>query len=297
MPVSSLAYLGVGVADVPAWAGFATDVLGLEPSSRGPDGETRFRSDEHAWRLAVHRSEADDIIYAGFDVPDARALTELTGHLRTMGVSARALTSAEAAARGVMGGAAVRDPDGLAIELVHGLHNAPEPYSSPRGATFVTGSQGLGHVVLTTANVELSLKFYGALGFGVSDYIKVELAPGLTVNLVFLHCNARHHTVALLPVPMPKRLNHLMLEVASVDMVLRAYYRAQARGAPIVRHIGRHTNDHMFSFYAQTPAGFDVEYGFGARHVGPGWTVEQYSAISLWGHDASCGAPAPGGAS
>jgi biphenyl-2,3-diol 1,2-dioxygenase len=211
--------------------------------------------------------------------------------------TARALTSAETAARGVTGGAAVKDPDGLAIELVHGLRNAPRPFLSPQGATFVTGTQGLGHVVLTTANVELSLKFYAALGFGVSDYIKVELAPGLTVNLVFLHCNARHHTVALLPVPMPKRLNHLMLEVASVDMVLRAYYRAQALGAPIVRHIGRHTNDHMFSFYAQTPAGFDVEYGFGARHVGPDWTVEQYSAISLWGHDAASGAASPGGAS
>jgi biphenyl-2,3-diol 1,2-dioxygenase len=107
----------------------------------------------------------------------------------------------------------------------------------------------------------------------------------MKVRLVFLHCNARHHTLALLPLPLPIRLNHLMFEVNSVDSVLAAYYRAQKAGVPIVRHMGRHTNDQALSFYSRTPAGFDVELGCEARPVGPDWKVGEYDAISIWGHD------------
>jgi biphenyl-2,3-diol 1,2-dioxygenase len=144
---------------------------------------------------------------------------------------------------------------------------------------------GLGHIVVRVADAERSLKFYQLLGFEISDYISFELAPNMTVRLAFLHCNQRHHTLAMVPAPLPKRLNHLMLEVDSVDAVITAYYRAQKQGLPIVRHLGRHTNDHMLSFYAQTPAGFDVEFGCGGRSIGRDWKVEQYDAVSIWGHE------------
>ena len=296
MPVSSLAYLGFEVADVAAWTAFATDVLGLAATEDPPPGGARFRTDDQAWRLTVHPGPADDLIYAGFEMPDARSIEELRGALEARGCVVSALTSSEAESRGVAGGAVTKDPDGLKVELVYGGRRAARRFDSPHQVTFVTGAQGLGHVVLATPNVERALQFYSLLGFEVSDYIKADLGPGMTVNLVFLHCNTRHHTLAFLPVPMPKRLNHLMLEVTSVDMVLTAYYRALARGVPIIRHMGRHTNDHMLSFYARTPAGFDVEYGFGGRQVGPQWTVVQYSAISLWGHQADITAPQSGGA-
>ena len=297
MPVSSLAYLGFEVADVAAWTTFATNVLGIEATEDLPKGSVRFRIDDYAWRLAVHSGPADDLIYAGFEMPDERSIAELSRELEAQGFAIRALTSSEAGARGVGGGAVTKDPDGLDVELVYGVRRAASRFVSPHQVTFVSGAQGLGHVVLATPNVERALQFYGTLGFQVSDYIKADLGPGMTVNLVFLHCNTRHHTLAFLPVPMPKRLNHLMLEVMSVDMVLTAYYRAQTHGAPIIRHMGRHTNDHMLSFYARTPAGFDVEYGFGGRQVAPPWSVTQYSAISLWGHQSDIAAPRSGGSS
>jgi hypothetical protein len=41
----------------------------------------------------------------------------------------------------------------------------------------------------------------------------------------------------------------------------------------------------MFSFYAVTPAGFQVEFGHGARVVGDDWRDDRrYSRISRWGH-------------
>jgi hypothetical protein len=77
-----------------------------------------------------------------------------------------------------------------------------------------------------------------------------------------------------------------MFETVAVDSVLEAYYRVQREKHPIVRHMGRHTNDHMLSFYVRTPAGFDVEYGCDPLRIGNGWKVKTYDAISVWGHEA-----------
>ena len=45
---------------------------------------------------------------------------------------------------------------------------------------------------------------------------------------------------------------------------LRSMERAQAAQVPVTATLGRHTNDRMVSFYVRTPAGFEVEFGFGA---------------------------------
>lgn len=286
MSVSSLAYVGLNVADVEAWTRFAVDIIGMQDAGRGSMGERWLRLDERPCRLALHGDSSDDLAYVGFEAADEASIAALADALRAQDVAVRALTAAEADRRKAQGGIAVRDPDGLAVEIVHGLRDGSTPFRSGTGAAFVTGAQGFGHMVVSTSNIGRSLAFYGALGFKVSDYIETSLGPGAEVKLVFLHCNARHHTLALLPLPTPKRLNHLMFEVAAVDTVLGAYYRAQRSGVPIVRHMGRHTNDRMLSFYARTPAGFDIEYGCDPIHVGADWTVRTYDAISLWGHEA-----------
>jgi 2,3-dihydroxybiphenyl 1,2-dioxygenase len=282
--ISNLAYVGLNVADVEAWTRFAVDVAGLQDAGLSRSGDKLLRMDERCARLILHRDAADDIAYAGFEARDEAAVAALANGLRAQGTDVRALTADEADRRNAKGGVAAYDPDGLAIEIVHGLRTETSPFVSETGAAFVTGAQGLGHMVISTADVGRSLKFYAALGFRVSDYIETALGPGVNVNLVFLHCNARHHTLALLPLATPKRLNHLMFEVEAVDTVLAAYYRAQRAGLSIVRHMGRHTNDRMLSFYSRTPAGFDVEYGCDPIHVGDDWAVKTYDAISLWGH-------------
>ena len=49
--------------------------------------------------------------------------------------------------------------------------------------------------------------------------------------------------------------------------------------------LGRHDNDGMFSFYVQSPAGFQVEVGHGARVVTDDWDDNRrYDRISAWGH-------------
>lgn len=285
MAISNLAYVGLGVCDVAEWVQFAQDILGLENTGTNAGGEQLLRFDEKAWRLAVAQSPQNDVSYVGFEAAEAASVAALTDRLRTEGIASRPMSPREADNRNVAAGVVLSDPDGLSVEIVHGFGDCATAFQSPIGAEFVTGNQGLGHIVVSATDIERSLKFYRHLGFEVTDYIETSLGPDVFVRLVFLHCNARHHTLALLPLPTPKRLNHLMFETTAVDSVLRAYYRAKDAGTPITRHVGRHTNDRMLSFYARTPAGFDVEYGCDGIQVGSDWAVKTYDSISLWGHE------------
>jgi hypothetical protein len=115
----------------------------------------------------------------------------------------------------------------------------------------------------------------------------MELAPGIVLEVRFFHCNARHHSLALARAPfeLPQRLHHLMVETRDRDDVGRAFDRAFAAGLPLPNGLGRHDNDGMFSFYVQSPAGFQVEVGHGARQVTDPWTDDRrYDRISAWGH-------------
>jgi hypothetical protein len=120
----------------------------------------------------------------------------------------------------------------------------------------------------------------------ISDFVQVERPPGNKRRLVFFHCNPRHHTIAFYAMPNPpKRLNHFMLQTQSLDDVGATFYLCQDQGIPINRGLGRHTNDHMVSFYMRTPSGFEVEYGWGGRVVDDSvWQVQHHTSGSMWGH-------------
>ena len=85
--------------------------------------------------------------------------------------------------------------------------------------------------------------------------------------------------------PSAKHIGHFMIELNSIDDVGRAYDLADERGVWITQRLGRHTNDHMISFYMETPSGFGVEYGWGGRTVDDSnWQVTKHDHFSMWGH-------------
>ena len=176
----------------------------------------------------------------------------------------------------------------LRVEIYYGPTERHEtPFTSVAGVSgFVTGEEGIGHVVMTTPDIAGTRAFYqDILGFRLSDIIRMSAGPGRSIDMEFYHCNPRHHTLALVPVAAPKRLHHFMLQVNTLDEVGFALERAEAAGATITATLGRHTNDHMVSFYARTPSGFEVEYGYGARTVDEAtWRVARHDAPSSWGH-------------
>ncbi len=79
----------------------------------------------------------------------------------------------------------------------------------------------------------------------------------------------------------------MMMELFSLDDVGQAYDLALMQPESIGSTFGRHTNDHMTSFYSWSPSGFMVEYGWGGRVITPRtWTPEEYTTgPSLWGHN------------
>jgi 2,3-dihydroxybiphenyl 1,2-dioxygenase len=287
MSVSCLGYLGLRASDLAAWSRFAADILGFMPAPAA-DGELRFRTDAQSWRLSVAAGPEDDLDFVGFEVSGPAALAEMGERLTAAGVSLGNDDPDLAKARGVTGLISCRDPQGLRVEIYYGPTERHEtPFASPAGVGgFVTGEEGVGHVVLTTPDIAAARAFYqDVLGFRLSDIIAMPIGRGRTLEMEFYHCNARHHTLALVPAPAPKRLHHFMVQVRTLDEVGFALQRAEGAGVPITATLGRHTNDHMVSFYARTPSGFEVEYGFGARTVDDAtWRVARHDAPSSWGH-------------
>jgi 2,3-dihydroxybiphenyl 1,2-dioxygenase len=276
--VTQLGYVGIGASDVAAWEPFAQEILGLEVSEKLPDGTLLLRMDDYHYRIAIHPSGTDDLLYQGWQVEDERALHQIAEQVRAFGIEVAQGTPEEAAARRVKGLIRFPDPDGFQNEVFYGpLVNLTKPFRSPRNISgFVTGDQGLGHTNIFVKDVEQCVRFYrDALGMKMSDYIR---------SMAFLHCNPRHHSLAIGPGPRPKRAWHIMLQVQSIDDVGSTYYLCQEKGVPISVSLGRHTNDLMISFYLTTPSGIDIEYGCGGRTVGPDWQMIYYDSGGLWGH-------------
>ncbi len=283
--ISSLGYVGFKVSDLEAWSAFATQTLGLMLAEE-PAGALRYRLDAQAWRIAVEPGEEDDLAYVGFEVAGPAELAAIAERLTAAGVATGNRDPDLVALRGVTDLITCHDPEGLAIEIYYGPTERLEtPFVSPAGiAAFVTEGQGLGHVVLFTKDAEARRGFYcDILGFQLSDTIGVRMSPEMAITVEFYHCNARHHTLAFIPLPGPKKLHHFMIQTANLDDVGFALERLSLT-TPLTSSLGRHPNDEMVSFYARTPSGFEVEFGWGAREVGPDWRVVRHEKTSIWGH-------------
>jgi 2,3-dihydroxybiphenyl 1,2-dioxygenase len=281
-----LGYLGFEVRDLAAWEPFAVDVLGLAVASRG-EGTLDLRCDDRVARFFLTEGPGDDVAVFGWEVDDDAALDALAKRLGTGGVEVQAGTGEEAHRRGVARLMKLQDPSGHPLEIFHGPDRAKTPFVSGHVvSSFVTGEQGLGHVVISAADPDRSMGFYrDLLGFRLSDRIACDI-HGYAVDITFFHGGPRHHSVAI-GGPQRKRVHHFMLEVASMDDVGLAFDRALRGGVRITQTLGRHPNDRMFSFYAKTPSGFHFEYGWGGRTVDDAtWKPTTYDHISEWGHQA-----------
>ena len=76
-----------------------------------------------------------------------------------------------------------------------------------------------------------------------------------------------------------------MVEVDNLDDVGHAYDRHVDAGWPIRGGLGRHSNDHTVSFYAETPSGAQIEFGWGSRLIDDRtWVTSHTTVGSIWGH-------------
>jgi 2,3-dihydroxybiphenyl 1,2-dioxygenase len=281
-----LGYLVLEVPDPMVLAPVFSEVVGLVPGPPTGTGSQTWRNDRRAHRLIVEVGPASDAIAIGIEAVDTRAFEAVVGRLDRMGA---VLAEGNGAERRVRQLVRTTAPWGVEVEIVLQPEDAEVRFSSPLvPGGFLTDGVGFGHLVFaTTASEESDAFLTEGLGFSQSDWLETELAPGIELQVRFYHCNRRHHTIAIARAPfdLPQHLHHVMFELTERDDVGAAFDRAWASDLAIPNGLGRHDNDGMFSFYVQTPVGFQVEVGFGARSITDGWDENRrYERISAWGH-------------
>jgi len=291
--IRSLGYLRIESADVAAWREFGVRVLGMV-EGRGPESSAVYlRMDDFPARLVIVPGESERLLASGWEVASPTAFGAVAGALSGAGFPFKVGSAEECAARRVTELLVLDDPAGNRLEIFCGAALEARPAVSPYGNRFVTGSMGMGHVVLPVPpDSTAAYDFYTeVLGFRLRDSMRMpaELfgmpAGSPPVWFRFLGLNSRHHSLALAPMPAEQGIVHLMVEVETLDDVGRTLERCTKRGAPIAATLGRHANDQMVSFYVKTPGGFDIEYGFDGLQVDDAtWISRETTAISLWGH-------------
>jgi 2,3-dihydroxybiphenyl 1,2-dioxygenase len=281
-----LGYLVLEVPDPEILTPVLAGVVGLVRGEPTAAGTATWRNDRRANRLFVRTGSANDAVAIGVEAVGTDPFEAVVARLEGIGAD---LVEGDASDRRVRQLVRTRAPWGVEVEIVQQLADASTPFTSPLvPGGFLTEGVGFGHAVFATTAFEESHSFLTrGLGFAQSDWLETELAPGIDLEVRFYHCNSRHHTIALARAPfdLPQHLHHIMFELNERDDVGKAFDRAWETDLAIPNGLGRHDNDGMFSFYVQTPAGFQLEVGHGARVITDGWDDNRrYGQISAWGH-------------
>lgn len=299
MNIHSLGYIGVNSTDPSKWQHYGTQVLGMmdvtDKISNG-DENAYLKMDDRPFRVVVNKSAQDGFGFCGWEVASPEDFQLAIATLEKADVTYQRASAEQAAARYVQDYISFADPEGNRHEIYWGVVSDFGRLISPVGIpSFVTGDQGFGHVVLPAPNFDSTVSFYKeVLGFDMSDLMKVRFTPDPNEpekRLFFMHCNDRHHSLALFEMEHPLGCIHAMVEVPDVDEVGRAMDRMAANKVKLTGTLGRHANDHMVSFYMETPSGFMMEYGAEGRTVDD-WSKYspfQSTVNSFWGHDFSVG--------
>ena len=131
------------------------------------------------------------------------------------------------------------------FELFHGITYESRPVVTPYAAKFVTGDQGMGHVVIPVTDDVEALRFYtDVLGFRLRDSMSmpgefVGKEPGIE-GLAALPRRATRATTRWRSCRCRTRRKcvHIMLEVDKLDDVGRALERVRKHKAPLSATLG-----------------------------------------------------------
>lgn len=281
MAICALGYLGVRSDRLEDWSDFAGKLLGMQKIDQA-GRSLAFRMDDHKQRLVVSNEPGDTLAFMGWEVESADDLDQFASKLDDADIAVDWGSAQHADKRFVEKLITCHDPDGNYIELFYNPMKTLEPFVPGRPISgFNTGPYGMGHAVLHVRDAHKLLPFYkDILGFKVSDY---GLSP---YPLYFFHVNGRHHSFAMIGTGR-RGFHHFMVEFKNIDDVGQGYDLAQLEEDRVAFTLGRHTNDYMLSYYANTPSDFFVESGWGGRVIDPPtWEPQEtFVGPSFWGHE------------
>jgi 2,3-dihydroxybiphenyl 1,2-dioxygenase len=281
MDIQALGYIGIHASSLEDWTRFGTRFLGMQLAERAGK-QVALRMDDRKQRVLVAEDGGEGVAFFGWEVSDGEKLDRLAARLEGAGMQVARGTRALADERRVKDLIVLADPLGNRLELFHGAEIASDRFQPGRSISgFRTGPLGMGHAVLHVKSINDVLPFYrDVLGFRLSDYMRRPF------NAYFFHANPRHHSIAFIETGR-NATHHLMVELFSLDDVGQCYDLALGEEGRIGTTLGRHINDEVTSFYANSPSGFMVEYGWGGRVIDVDrWQPEEVTwGPSIWGHD------------
>lgn len=282
--VTELGYLGLSVSDLDAWRDYAGGVFGMQVIEDGEPDRIYLRMDKWHHRIVLHADGGDDLAYVGWRVAGSVELDEIAGQLESAGIPFKVASDAEAAERRVLGLLKLDSPGGNRTEIFYGPQvEVASPFhpGRPMFGRFVTGDQGLGHIILREDDIEEATRFYRLLGLVGGVEYKLPLPNGAVATPVFMHCNNRQHSVAFGVGPMTKRINHLMIEYTNLDDLGYAHDLVRQKNIDVALQLGKHANDEALTFYCANPSGWLWEPGWLGR-VAP--EQQEYYVRDIFGH-------------
>jgi 2,3-dihydroxybiphenyl 1,2-dioxygenase len=282
--VTELGYMALGVKSLSRWKEFASEILGMEVVEEGEPRRAYLRMDFWHHRFILDEDGSDDLSCLGFRVAGPDEFGAMQKTLAEAGVRFELCSRAQAEDRHVLELLKLEDPNGNPLELFHGPHvQYSKPFHPGRRmyGQFATGTGGLGHCIARNRDLAASYRFYRLLGMRGGIEYKLPMPDGSKMEALFMHCNDRDHTIAFGPGG-SKRINHVMIESQSFDDLAYTYELVRQRKIPIGVSLGKHSNDHQYSFYFLNPSNWLVEYGWGSR---PASHQSEYYESDFYGHE------------
>jgi catechol 2,3-dioxygenase-like lactoylglutathione lyase family enzyme len=272
MKVADISHVSYTSPDLDVMEKFMTD-FGLVRASRTADALYMRGSGPAAYCYVVH--QADKAGFAGVALR-ASSAADFEAAAKIPGASAPRTLSGPGGGRAI----ALKDPDGLPVEVVYGIAPAdPLPMREPltvnyarkkhrRGSTQRIPKAPaqilrLGHALFFATDFERTLAWYrGNFGLLPSDYIH-EGTEAQKLG-AFLRCDrgpewTDHHTIGVFKAPVAK-IHHASFEIQDFDAQFRGHEWLREKGYKHVWGIGRHLLGSQIFDYWYDPHGHIVEH-------------------------------------
>ena len=255
--LTALRSVELGVPDVAADTKFYTGLWGLAQVAER-EGTVYLRgTGEFHHLIALHPRPAAEVVGITFTAGSKDDVDALHSAVKAAGVAA--LTApAPIAEPGGGYGFAFKDPEGRNLRVVSGdIRHADATRTADR-------PERLSHVVLNSADVPCSTKFYTeVLGFRLSDQTRI---------MDFIRCNRDHHNIAFARGE-AATLHHIAFLMTDFDSVMRGAGRLKDNGWPIAWGVGRHGPGNNVFAYFVGPSEVTIEYTAEVEQVGDDYVV------------------------
>ena len=259
MHIKRLGHVGITVPDIDATVDFYERIFGMQVSERMAEAVyLRCNAEHHC--LALFPGPERRLHHLGLELAGPDPLDEAAATLRARGVEiAESLPSSP----GYGDFLRIRDPEGNAIHLYHGMERKSDRLS-PREIRV----EKFGHITYLVTDFQRFMDFYlNNLGFRLSDRIGNDVA--------WIRCDKDHHGVAFLASDMAG-VHHYAFELSDWNAMKRFCDNMWHNDHVVSWGLGRHGPGHNLFFYIGDNSGNVVELFAELDQI---WDEETYESL------------------